>query len=618
MLGDFDIVALDGARVERTPSDRGERLRIVAERDLLGLGTGRFSSPSVGVRWSSHRFVEGIEFCGFAFTQFAFPVVGDASLDFDFTPSDGVRSPRAVLPLIARTAQQAMLLAPLTAAQEQVIAVRDGALTWGWHGDLEEVPAGFTTELGIYRGDTVTEVLTAWSSELDPTTDRVRDNPLTTHLSYWTDNGAAYWYRTEAGRSIADSVVEAVGALRADGIPIRAVELDSWWYAHETPPPIVEIGYPRGVPPSGTMRWEPRADAFGPADAEVSTDVLGAVSARLDGAPLVLHARHLSPQSPYIAEGVGDGATWWVDELAAQPADPAFFRRWFDDAAANGVAVIEQDWMLMFWFWVRELRARPGRALEWQRAMNAHATATGVDLLWCMATPADLVEAAHLDRVVAVRTSDDYRYADDPADLWTWFLTVNRLAHSLGLPVFKDVFFSNADVGPDDDPIDGDPHAALEAALAALSGGVVGIGDRRGRTDRDVVLRTCDEDGRIRRVDRPIALVDDALFGAPARGEMLAWATTTATTSDGTWTYVLAINSSTARSTITDTFHLDDERAVLDWRSGAWSMRRSVEATLAPRDWSLTIVAPPSFDVETASNIAVDTIRYVVVEADPV
>ncbi len=617
MLGDLEIVPLDGVGVERIQSDSGERLRLVAERDLSGLATGRFARPSVGVRWSSQRFAEGIEFCGFAFTQFAFPVVGDASLDFDFTPSDGVRSPSAVLPLLARTTDAAMLLAPLTAAHEQVIAVRDGALTWGWHGDLDEVPAGCTTELGVYRGDSVSAVLAAWSADLAPTSDRVRDNPLTTHLSYWTDNGAAYWYRTEADRAIVDSIVEAVRTLQDDGIPIRAVELDSWWYRHETPPPIVEIGYPRGVPPSGTMRWEPRADAFGAADAEVSVDVLGEVSARLQGAPLALHARHLSPRSPYIAEGVEQGETWWVDELAAQPADPAFFRRWFDDAAANGVTVIEQDWMLMFWFWVRELRAHPGRALEWQRAMNRHAAATGVDLLWCMATPADLVEAAHLDHVIAVRTSDDYRYADDPAELWAWFLTVNRLAHALDLPVFKDVFFSNADVGPGDDPIDGDPHAELEAALAALSGGVVGIGDRAGRTDRGVVLRTCDDDGRIRRVDRPIAFVDDGLFGAPPRGEALGWATTTATTSDGTWTYVLAINTSSPRSTITDTFDLEDDRAVLDWRTGSWSSRRSVDVTLEARDWSLAVVAPPSFDVESAALVAVEVDRYVVVESDP-
>ena len=123
-----------------------------------------------------------------------------------------------------------------------------------------------------------------------------------------------------------------------------------------------------------------------------------------------------------------------------------------------------------------------------------------------MATPADIVAAAELDHVVAVRTSDDYRFADDPAFLWTWFLTVNRLAAVLGLRAYKDCFFSHRP-GPDDhDAIDGDEHAEVEALLAALSCGPVGIGDRLGHTDRDVVMRTCDDDGRIRHVDQPLAL----------------------------------------------------------------------------------------------------------------
>ena len=97
-------------------------------------------------------------------------------------------------------------------------------------------------------------------------------NPITSHLSYWTDNGAAYWYRTEPGRTIGASVAEAVEALRADGVPVHAVELDSWCYQHEVARPIAEIGYPEEVPPSGMMLWEPRADAFDPAVARARPD----------------------------------------------------------------------------------------------------------------------------------------------------------------------------------------------------------------------------------------------------------------------------------------------------------------------------------------------------------
>ena len=179
----------------------------------------------------------------------------------------------------------------------------DGGLVWGWHGDLDEVPAGFCTTLGIYVGDSAAELLDRWGTEVrGERPHRSRDaNPILSHLSYWTDNGAAYWYRTEAGRTIGASVAEAVEALRADDVPVRAIELDSWCYQHEVPRPIAEIGYPEEVPPSGLMRWEPRVDAFDPPSP--GRDPIEQLADRLGRPPLVIHSRHISPQSPYLDGG---------------------------------------------------------------------------------------------------------------------------------------------------------------------------------------------------------------------------------------------------------------------------------------------------------------------------
>lgn len=608
MLGVAEHAARAGTETEVEES----QLIVRATRDLDGISTGRFSQPSAGVRWWKANLAHDIEFMGFAFTQFALPVTAGADLDFDFRPAPGLRSPRVVSPLLARTGGRFTLLAPLDQFHEQIIAVTDEGLMWGWHGDLDAVPAGFSTRLGIYEADSVSEALDRWRIDLalDPEMARPTDNPLSTHLSYWTDNGAAYWYRTEAGRTIADSVTDVIERLRANGIPVRSIELDSWFYDHETPRAIAEIGYPEEVPPTGMSTWTPRPDAFsasGPVSASPAR--IGRFAERLGSPPLVLHSRHIAPSSPYVT-GADD---WWIDDLAAHPKDPSFFRRWFDDAVRWGATCIEQDWMLMYWFGVSELRAMPDRAAAWQRALNGHAQATDVDLLWCMATPADMMLAASLDRVIAVRTCDDYRFADDPAFLWTWFLTVNRLANTIGLPVFKDCFFSNPHVAPDADAIDGDPHAEVEALLAALSGGPVGIGDRIGRTNREIVMRTCDDDGRIRRVDCAIAAIDDCLFGAPERGDRLMWATTTATTRDGIWTYVVAINTATDRRPIADRLGLDAAAEVFDWRAGTTTEMSAIEVELAPRDWTLFIVCPPGGP--GAAEIG-DPTKYVVVESD--
>lgn len=563
-------------------SSDGSRLTLRATRPLDGIATGWFSTPRVSVPLAVDD--PDAEHLGFAFTQFALPVTAGAALDFDFHPAHNLHSPPAVGLLLVRSKGRTTLVAPLTNAHEQIVAVRDGQLRWGWHGDLDTVPEGFATTVGIYEDDDATSAFAAWAADLEPLPPRpAAANPITSHLSYWTDNGAAYWYRTEPGRTIGDSVATAVERLRAEGVPVHAVELDSWAYPHEVLRPIADIGYPEEVPPSGMATWTPRPDAY-------DTGGIDVFAERLGRPPLVIHSRHISPSSPYVDEG-----EWWIDALAAQPKDPEFFRRWFDDAVRWGLCAIEQDWMLMYWFGVRALRSAPGRAAEWQRALDRHAGDTGIGLIWCMATPADFVLAGSMPNVVAIRTSDDYRFAPDPAFLWRWYLTVNRLAAALSLRAFKDVFFS----GPaGDDPIDGDEHAELEALLSALSSGPVGIGDRIGRTDPAVVLRTCDADGRIRHVDRPVGLIDDCLFGAPARGERLAWATTTATADDGlVWTYVLAINAADERVTLSDDLPLhrigvSGARSVLDWRRGTVAGADRLSCTLAPRDWAYWVIAP--------------------------
>ena len=418
------------------------------------------------------------------------------------TRRPNLHSPPVLGVLLARVEQRHVLLAPLDHPHEQVIACRGRRTRLGLARRPRRGACGLLHDARDLRR--ATRRPSCWIDGgprcEGSGRDRSRDaNPIVSHLSYWTDNGAAYWYRTEAGRTIGASVAEAVEALRADGVPIRAVELDSWCYQHEVPRPIAEIGYPEEVPPSGLMRWEPRADAFDPPPP--GRDPIEQLAERLGRPPLVIHARHISPHSPYLAEG-----EWWVDALAAHPVDPTFFRRWFDDARRWGVCAIEQDWMLLYVVRCPSAARRtgPGCGVA-ARARRAGRRAR---------RRADLVHG-HAGRH---RARGDAR-------------SRRRGAHQRRLPLRRgpgaavDVVphrqpprrpartarrsrtaSSRAARPPGDDAIDGDEHAELEALLACMSAGPVGIGDRIGCTDREVVMRTCDDDGRIRHVDRPLAL----------------------------------------------------------------------------------------------------------------
>jgi len=570
----------EGVRLDATP--RG--LRLIAEQDLDAMSTGRFDRPSSFQALRPCNGSPGLRFGGYSWTQFGLPVWADAELDFPFAHGRALVSPAVVFPFYGLgPGGDAILLAPLDSFHEQVLAIVDGELRWGWHGDLDSVPAEFASELGIFRGREIRVLLDEWGALLrqrsgQAPADRYAD-PATSHLSYWTDNGAAYWYRREPGLDLPTTLAKKCEEMRELGIPFRSFELDSWFYPHERSRPVEEIGYLDAVPPTGMLEWKAREDLL--------PDGVAGLRKRLGDPPLVLHSRHISPRSPYLSEG-----DWWVHEGVAHPRDPRFFDAFFRYAREVGATCYEQDWMWIIWFGATALRRRPGRTRAWLKALNDGAHENDLSLIWCMATPADFAEATRLPRVAAVRSCDDYRFADDPAFLWSWFLGVNALLGALGLWAFKDVFFSA--LGED---IDGDPHPEIEALLSALSAGPVGIGDRIGRSDPELIARTCRADGLLVKPDRPLAALDGSLLGEPIRGEGLLWADSeTRDAASRRWRYLVALHVAEDTRPICDSLELardlEGEVLVYDWRSGDAREASRIEVTLEHREWAYFVLCP--------------------------
>jgi hypothetical protein len=528
---------------------------------------------------------------GHQYTEFALPTFAAADTFGDFFLLPG--RPAVVQPLWILAGADALLLAPLDAFHEQVIAVPRGeaeaalGLRCGGHGDLDAVPAGFASELALWGGRGVRETLEAWGAFLQarhgtrrPT--RYADAALG-RLSYWTDNGAVYWYRTEPGRGVGGTLAAVTEGLRKEGVPVHAVELDSWFYPHEVTRPLdaPEID----VPPTGCIAWEPRPDAL--------PDGVDGLRARLGNPPLILHARHFSSRSPYFVR-----APAWRDGDRAHPEDPAFFDALFAQAEAWGAIQVEQDWLVECFLGVRGLRERPGRARAWQEGLDRAAAEHGLSLHWCMATPADFLQTLTLPRVEAIRTSGDYRYVLGSASLWCWFLYGSAFARALGLWPYKDVFLSN----PDGAGRDGDPHAELEALLAALSAGPVGIGDALGRTCREIVMRTCREDGVLVKPDLPLAPLERCYRTHAHLGAAPLVAETWSDHPAGRWTYLVGIHASRADESLELEVAWPELAAAApsgpvvayDWRRGRFEDpgARGLGYALAPREWRLHVLCP--------------------------
>jgi hypothetical protein len=566
-------------------------LRLEARAARHGFATGEFEKPAVAWHFDPARRAEGgvpagVRAFGHQYTEFALPVFSDAAMSrWRLLP---IR-PAVVLPLgLVAPDGRTVLLAPLTGFHEQVISVPAGkeqagdGLRAGWHGDIDDVDEGFATELAVIAGDGARDCFARWAGLLRADSgvapsDRDRD-VLGTRVSYWTDNGSAYWYRTEPGLDPASTVVAAVDDLEARGMPVGAVQLDSWWYPHAVLRPFDTEEWV--VPPTGMVRWEPRDD--------VLPDGIAALRERLARRPLVAHCRHLSADSPYA-----DEFPMWVDGDRAHPQDARLYERLLDQAVAWGVEVFEHDWLIECFLGVRGLRA-PGRAAAWQEGIDAALRARGVHAQWCMASPADFAQVSRLRNVTSIRTSGDHGYLVGPEVLWAWFLHVNVMARALGLWPYKDVFHSAA----------GSETREVEALLSALSAGPVGVGDRIGAADPELIRRTCRGDGVLVRPDVPVAAIDRAAFDAPVWTGALLTGSAYTDHAVGRWGYVVTANVGMDRqagSTRVGLAGLGEDTpatervAVYDWRSGGVELlprEGGYDVALDPAGWDYRVVAP--------------------------
>jgi hypothetical protein len=553
--------------------------RIEALRDLDGLATGRFADPAVGwpVFTPADRHADGIDHdaraLAFLGCEFALPTRARADLDGWMTLPG---RPATAWPLLVRAGDgRTVLLAPLDSFHDQTIGVNGGTLRCGWHGDLDSVPAGFATEMILLGGSGPRECLDRWARLLLERAGTRRPgryaDALTTRPSYWTDNGAAYWYRTEPGHDAAGSIVAAVQDLRAQGVPLGAVQLDSWFYPHAVLRPFDTDEWE--VPPTAMLAWEERTDVF--------PDGIADLRSRLGDPPLVAHIRHLAAAAPIAGEVPtaidGDGEH-------AVPTTPAAYERWLDQCLTWGVETFEHDWLVDVFHRNRWLRERPGRARAWQEGIDAAARERGITLQWCMATPADFAQTVTLSQVTSIRTSGDHGYIATAGQLWAWFCTTNALARALGLTPFKDVFRADPEVAGDL----GEP----EALLSVLSTGPVGLGDRVGRFDPRLAWRCCRADGVLVKPHVPVAATDDSILSvSPSTPPRPLVAECWSDHPAGRWTYLLAmhcrpgeepVHGQVALGSLGEAAPAGDSIA-WDWRSG------TAERVGPAHEWTVTL-----------------------------
>jgi hypothetical protein len=312
------------------------------------------------------------------------------------------------------------------------------------------------------------------------------------YLGYWTDNGAAYWYHYEPDLGYAGTLETLVRRYREEGIPLRYLQLDSWWYFKTLTGPGGELLKPKNSElPAG--EWNRYGGLLQyAAHPAVFPAGLAAFQKKV-GLPLITHNRWIDRDSPYHKH---------YDISGVAAVDPKFWQEIMGYIASADVVTYEQDWLSVIYQHSPELGTTLAAGDAFTDGMARAAQDRGMSLQYCMALPRHFLQGARYGNLTTIRTSGD-RFSRSN---WDTFLYTSRLASALGIWPWTDVFMSTE---------------ADNVLIATLSGGMVGNGDRIGAENKENLLRAVRLDGVIVKPDAPLLPID-AMYTSDAAGMLAA------------------------------------------------------------------------------------------------
>jgi len=350
-----------------------------------------------------------------------------------------------------------------------------GALEMPIDSSIATLPAGFTHATLLSFGSGINSTFDSWGQML--TLLKGKNRPandatvLLNQLSYWTDAGAAYYYKFSDPTSYVPQLLAVKPLFSADAIPFGSLELDSWYY-------------PKGSPAS----WASNAggmDSF-VADPNIFPEGLAAFQQSL-GVPLITHARWIDASSPLRSQYHMSGNV---------SVDPNYWQAYANYMVANGIQFFEQDWLSNQAVTAFNL-TDPDAFMD---NMAGALGAAGRQVIYCMPLSTHILESSKYSNVVAVRVSDDALRRSR----WDELLIDSRIPSALGLWPFADNFLS---------------QNVKDILVSTLTAGPVGSGDAAGTIVPANIRQAVRPDGVIVKPDVPI-VPTDATFLALAHNSV--------------------------------------------------------------------------------------------------
>jgi hydroxymethylpyrimidine pyrophosphatase-like HAD family hydrolase len=259
---------------------------------------------------------------------------------------------------------------------------------------------------------------------------------VASHLGFWTDNGAYYYYKTERGINYEDTLVIINEYFKNHNIPIQYFNFDSWWYLKHTNKAFTTIFRPivrlmGGGLYGNTLRWETDPEKF-------STDLKTFYENRFK-TPITAHNRRWDSRSPYL-----DKYDFITYKTHACPLKKDFWEWLMHHAQESGIIVYEQDWMKNQIHSTHQLREDVTAVERWLHSMATAAKNNEVNVFYCMQTPALLLYSIKHPNITISRCSGDYNHRWPLTYRYVHSTQTNILINAVGLNSHPDVFRSRS------------------------------------------------------------------------------------------------------------------------------------------------------------------------------
>ncbi|XP_046547869.1 uncharacterized protein LOC124257772 [Haliotis rubra] len=358
---------------------------------------------------------------------------------------------------------------------------------WGTMGGVENVPVGVETSFILFCGNQgINKASVSWGQVLQRwhgRTDQYMKSDFTiNYLGYWMDNGAYYYYRTEKGKNDQDTVLDLKSYMGQMGVPVRYIQYDEWWYYWDNDHGVVTWTAQPKIFPNG-MQWLYNKTQY----------------------PVVAHSMYWSSNTTY-ARANGGSYDFLIDGHKALPLEERFWDDLLAESRDWGLFVYEQDYLNEEFEQIQKLLTDIDLGRQWLTQMGNGAAKNGLTIQYCMSYPRHMLQSLEIPVVTQARVSHDNRPDTD-----NWKIGVTSLfSWSIGIAPFKDNFWTTS-VQPGNGYNLSEPHTSLNAVVATLSTGPVGISDMVGGTNKTLTMKSVNADGLILKPSRPATSIDNRI-----------------------------------------------------------------------------------------------------------